>query len=344
MKKILLLLIFAAATLNPYAQSLKAKKYNYWVNQAELAICDSNYQKASDCYDKAFQYKAPFGGDASFAFKLNYKYLNNIPRACQCFHYMAQMGDKPEWVIDDTVRYADVWNQIKLIADTTKCTVNRELENALVSILKSDQYVRMHSELYDSDEAWGKAVTETDSANLKALMALYQAYPAINEYTAGMSPASPALYIHFRRSFLFDPKNILYNEVLKGNVRANNYAKTEDACMFSIIQDKDSHETDKYGTSTHHIFCVDSIGFIIQPENLKQINKNRKKILMAETWEDYAKKAHYVYCNETDFYFVPISNIYYMPDEAEEIIKNTISKIDNGIIKGSYFVLPPNKR
>lgn len=30
------------------------RQYYYWVNEAELAICDSNYAYANECYDKAF--------------------------------------------------------------------------------------------------------------------------------------------------------------------------------------------------------------------------------------------------------------------------------------------------
>ena len=98
------------------AQKANLQSYYYWINQAELAICDSNYQKASDCYHQAFAYNKPFSRDAYFAFKLNYKYTNNIERAIEAYHFQAQMGqramDQYGPIISDTLEYHTVWKQI----------------------------------------------------------------------------------------------------------------------------------------------------------------------------------------------------------------------------------------
>lgn len=346
MKKLsfILMLIVCANTIS--AQKLFLKQYYYWINQAELAVCDNSYQKASDCYDKAFRYKDPFLEHASCAFTINYKYANQIDRAVECFHYLAQMGDKPEWYIEgqDTIRYFEVWNKIKIIADTTKNTVISELQDALYEIRSSDQYVRRHSELYDSDEAWYNAISETDSVNFEKITRLYRTYPVINDYTAGMPLALKELYIHFRRETLYDPKNILYKEVMKGNVNAAQYARLEDQCMYDIIINKNDKNKTRYGTTSNYFFCLDTLGFILEPENLKKINKERKRILLSETWEDYAKKVAYQYQNDGDFHFVPLVFTSHALEEREIKIKNAISGIENGTVKGSYYVIPESLR
>ena len=107
------------------AQSKKnIRQYYYWINQAELAICDSNYQQASDCYQTAFAIQRPFVRDAHFAFKLHTEYLYDLERACEAFHFLALSGDKAYFsdgdpYVDDTVTYAELWQHIKLISDTT---------------------------------------------------------------------------------------------------------------------------------------------------------------------------------------------------------------------------------
>lgn len=39
------------------------KQYNHWINLAELAVCDQNFENASIYYDEAFKYHRPYAQD-----------------------------------------------------------------------------------------------------------------------------------------------------------------------------------------------------------------------------------------------------------------------------------------
>ena len=142
-----------------YAQSI-VRQYNDWINQAELAICDSNYQRASDCYHSAFAVKRANIRDAHFAFILNHLYNYNLERACEAFHFLVQAGDKAydEYgpYLDDTTTFMELWNCMKIISDTTKSLVDTNLYSALEQIRQDDQSVR--AVCYESDELASAAI------------------------------------------------------------------------------------------------------------------------------------------------------------------------------------------
>ena len=328
MKKYQILIIVLCFTTLCFGQQRELRHYYYWVNQAELAICDSNYQHASDCYDKAFSQHRPIGGDASHAFYVNY-FIHDINRAVECFHYEAQMGSEPEWYVSDTLKNIELWRRIRLVNDTTKRLVIPQLEEAVTEIRNSDQKVRQHFSLDDTVQ--GRIIYETDSLNLLKIRNLYNTYPEISLYTTGMGPELNALYIHFFRDFLLLPKEILLEEVYKGFAHASLFAKLEDICEGTLVGAQGV-----YGTSTNYFFKVDTIGFIIIPENIEKINKARRKIFLSETWDDYAKKVRFSYLKKTNITITSLSDIYL----TEEEVARWKESIDKGEVKGYYFIIP----
>lgn len=342
MKKTAIFILLTLCANICLCQRSSLKHYYYWINQAELAICDSNYQKASDCYDKAFSCRKPFRAHAYLAFKVNSKYTHNNDRASECFHYLVMSGDSIQWYAEDSLMYSDLWPILQKVAGTTTSMVIPELRQALIDIRNSDQRVRRRT--YSEDESWEDSLLITDSLNMVKLLELYKTYPVIDDYTTGSTAMNPAFCYHIAKEFLFDPAQIFYPEVLKGNVNASQYATTEDVCLDFIQSVKGESPKTRYGTTSSQFFILDTIGFVLEPENLKEVTKERKKILLSETWNDYAKKVAYRYQHETDFYLVRTTNLYYPPEEAEQIIKETITGIDNGLIKGSYYIIPEKLR
>jgi len=342
MKRTILTLALIFTICCSFAQHNALKKYYYWINQAELAIYDSNYQKASDCYTKAFSYRMPFSSHAYYAFRINSEYTHNNQRAAECFHYLLLKGDSLSWYAEDSVKYGTLWPILQKMADTTVSLVIPELRQALTDIRNSDQRVRRRS--YSEDESWEDSLHTTDSLNMVKLLELYKTYPVINDYTTGSTAMNPAFCYHLAKELLFDAAQIFYPEVLKGNVNASQYAATEDVCLYYIQAIKGDILQTRYGTTCTQFFILDTIGFVLEPENLKEIATERKKIFLSETWDDYAKKVAYRYQRETDFSFVKTTNLYYPPEETEQIMKETITGIDNGLIKGSYYIIPEKLR
>ena len=325
------------------AQNSLLRKYYYWTNKAELAICDSNYQKASDCYDKAFSFCRPFAKDAYFAYKVNYNYLKNTERCLDCFRYLAQMGDKAEWYVSDTIKEANLWNQLKIIFDTTRCLTNPDLATALKEIDESDQAVRWQQ--YDDETTAFAACRIVDSVNLLKIKKIYKTFPEVSDYTAEGSPMLSAFYIHVSRAFLFDPKTILLKDVLKGNISAGQYALYEDQwkCMY-IDPQLGNDSTTIYGTNAYYIFEIDSLAFILEPDNVKKIDRERKKIGLSETWADFVKKVKFIYTHETEFRFLPRYSTYYRPEDEAAEMEKWENAINTGERKGCYFVVPKELR
>ncbi len=323
-----------------FAQKSGLRRYYYWINKAELAIYDSAYSYASDCYSRAFRHHTPFGRHASQAFRLNCYYTGNVQRAAQCFHYLAQMGNQPSWYIEDTVKHDELWRTITIISDTTKSLVIPELHDELENIKATDQAVRRM--YFDDEEEQAKAIRETDSLNLSRLIGLYKRYPVVNDYTAGMGALMTPQFIHYAKVLNYDPEELLLKEVLKGNIFAGEYVNLIDLCKCELLRPEDgkARPATIYGTNPTFFFIVDSVGFIIQPANIKEVNKSRKRISMSETWEDLAQKHRYRYKHETDFIFFPLKFVFVMPEDA----RRKIDDIDNGSTKGEYHIIPLNLR
>lgn len=96
-----------------------------------------------------------------------------------------------------------------------------------------------------------------------------------------------------------------------------------------------------YQKASACFFCIDSLGFILLPKNVKKIDKERNRILLSETWEDYAKKICYRYCNDTEFNIAPLTFVYQGDSEETDKLINDIKKEN---VKGSYYILPNSVR
>ena len=319
-----------------YAQSI-VRQYNDWINQAELAICDSNYQRASDCYHSAFAVKRANIRDAHFAFILNHLYNYNLERACEAFHFLVQAGDKAydEYgpYLDDTTTFMELWNCMKIISDTTKSLVDTNLYSALEQIRQDDQSVR--AVCYESDELASAAIWRTDSANYQKTQQIFKQYKEIDEYNSGCAVMLSAVFIHFARWRLTTPE-IYYEKMVKnGKLGAANYMQNYDYCYHAIYK---ADENTTFGTSPSYIYVINHTFFIRHPENIKKIDRNRQKLNVAETWEDYAKKMMYVYQSDSQFRFYPRQMMFYGDqDVQEQMEKDERARFDSGEIKGVYY-------
>ena len=334
-----LLLVVSAA-----AQSRKqVRQYYYWVNQAELAICDSNYQLASECYHLAFSIKRADIRDALFAFKINQLYNYDLERACEAFHFLVQAGNKAydEYgtFLDDTTKYQELWNCMKTISDTTKSLVDTNLHNALVEIRNDDQRVRTVN--YGSDELAYVTIGHTDSANYQKIHHIFKHYKDIDEYNSGCQAMLNAVFIHFARWRLTTP-NIYYKKMVKnGRLSAANYMQNYDYCYHSIYK---SDDNTTYGTNASYTYVINNTLFVRYPTDIKQINKNRRKLNTAETWEDYIKKVMYVYQSDSPFRFYPQQMMFYGdPDVQEQMEKDERARYDDGEVHGVYYEINPKK-
>lgn len=343
--KIIACLCIMALSFGLQAQPKQVvKQYNYWINQAELAICDSNYQKASDCYHQAFSIKRPCTRHAYFAFQLNQLFSYNLERACEAFHFLVLAGDKAYYedgspYLDDTTAFTELWHCMKTISDTTKSLVDENLYNALSEICKEDQQVRFAD--YESDEEAYATMGHTDSLNFQKVRQIFKQYKNIDEYNSGRAVMLNAVFIHFARCGFTTP-DVYYAKMVKnGNFPDGSYMNLYDQCYHTIFKADDKTT---YGTDPSYIYVIKNTFFVRYPDDIQKVNKNRKKLNSAETWADYMKKVMYVYYNDTPFRFYPQQFVVYGDDATQEQIeKDERDRYDRGEVKGVYYDFMDNQ-
>ena len=127
---------------------------------------------------------------------------------------------------------------------------------------------------------------------------------------------SPSLI--FVQSNNYNIQKILYQEVLKGNFDATRYMELEDIYHYSYANYPENQNSILYGASYANTVITDNTLFILNPENMEQINSNRKAIYVAETWDDYLTKVTYQF-KYKKFFFYPVSYISYGNDNDDKL-------------------------
>jgi hypothetical protein len=320
---------FFVCAISLSAQNLQLKKYYKYINQAELAICKENYRKAGIYYQKAFSYHTPFSINVFHAFKIHAKYAYNMEAALKCIHISMQRStfskeEELEYIANyfDTLQHNELWQHIKVVIDTTKVTIIPELQQQIDSIAEKDQEVRRKC---NKDF---ETYCNVDTSNLAKVKLLYQQYGSINENMACIHMINTCI-LH-NRVYETDPADILLTEVLSGCFRADLYMYLCDRYALDVLK-----TLPKYACF-ESAQIVNGTLFIFEPQNLKQVNQNRKRLGISETWQNYRKKMIYEYQHpQTDFYFQTLYNYVYDDDNA--LVAQWKDEIDSKKIKGAYY-------
>ncbi len=164
-----LLILFMIAGKFGYTQQYNPRQYFDYINQAELAICDSNYKGAVAYYKQAFQYlKEPFGKDLFNCLHCGLIAEDKSVVDICIPKYKERSYFLPYWVKD----YADL--PIKKYLDsiyansfiTSKLDTN--YRNFIHELTKKDQAIRKEVVNLSENEA-GYQIWLTDSINLTQL-------------------------------------------------------------------------------------------------------------------------------------------------------------------------------
>lgn len=326
---------FSVAYSQTNIQKKNVRTYNSFVNKAELFVCDKQYKKASDCYAEAFKSHDPFAQDAYFAFRVNYEQVRDTLRILECIQHLIQLGDRPDWIIEDSTKDPYFYRCAQELFETTKIEVVPSLNQEFLEILESDQ--RVMTQYFESDEEFFNAIDSVMRLNLKRLKRMYRKYSVVNDYTVGRSVTG--LYvplIHLCKYLNYDAKKILSKEVRKGNYNVQKYIILKDYCL-NFSPKYNSNETTIYGTNLN--WGINDIYFILQPKNLPKVNRRRRRLLTDETWQDYEKKVEYIVTKRVDYFFyAPMTWIDKSSDEMENSLRQSI---DDGSVRGTYLHITP---
>jgi len=339
---VIIILVFSLNLKTLFSQNQVEKYYKY-VNQAELAICNEKYEDAGIFYKKAFAEHTPFCIDLWRAYTLNYEYLNNINEAIKYAHILIQRDSTNiiEEYVMDTIKEAIMYAHLKALIDTIKMTIIPELQTALNAILEDDQNIRIQ---YYNDADKIRAVDSVNSIKLKLL---YQKYGSINETNAGsfyQNQSGLRLNLLHNGYWLNDPKDIVFQDVMNGNFDAREYAFLQDRFKTENLDPSENKPYKAYyARNVAHAMVIDNVLFLMEPDNVEEVNENRKSIYISETWEDYKTKLLHAFYNKSpNFKFAMLQRFNFGEDEDNIRTINEIkAEIDEehkiGNYKRSYY-------
>lgn len=296
MKHLLLSISLCILLCTVSAQSRKqVQEYYYWINQAELAICDDNLQLADSLYTRAFSIKEPLAREMRTAYWVAVQ-TENHEKILQIAKCRIELGDEG---LANSYQYMSphfdtvVYQQLLDIEAQTIKTYCVEFDTILAHINERDQRYRMQG-MGRSPEQFA-----LDDENRKLIKQFYREYPDFNECVAGFYYMGMlgVVLLHAVQTDHYDLQPLLRKKVMSGFFPAGNYMGYEE--WWGGIH---PHKKHQYGSGLENIFYIGNTLFIVQPENLKQINKNRMKLGLSETWQDAVKKC--VWECEHNTYFI----------------------------------------
>ncbi len=318
-------LIFALLFCIIFVQGQKnVKKYYEYVNKAELAICEFKYEKASQYYEKAFNVHTPFMFDLYNAARLNIKITKNFDLALKYAKILQERNFGGIYYAIDT---SDTFNiqRFKNIEDSIKPMVNKNLMLILDQMLEEDQ-----KEGTTPQEQYEKC--RVHHTNFVKLFELTAEYGPLTEQKIGLYEYSPIniIMVHASQNQM-SPQELMLQDVLNGNINAENYMQYLDLYILNF------GERTLYGTGWFDIFVSDSILFINYPDDIAKCNEARKNLNIAETWEDYVKKAKYQFLYG-NFQMLTISKGFMDEGKVKMLMQEIDEEHQQGIYKREYII------
>ena len=341
---LLVLYVLLCMHCGSFAQSKSLRQYYYWTNQAELAICDSNYQRANEYFAKAFTYKFPFASHLRTAYHLNTHITHNEDNILHYAYMFCLRGDG-EYAIAEYWRAdtnnAQLIDKLQLMADTTHCQSHDTIvQKKLEKIIETDQSYRHHRQPTAQEDSLNRS-------NIKAIKELFKTYPHLNEVTIGnyfwMYLGVPAL--HFVQAGNYSLQKVLKKQVNKGELEASAYMSLEDNYYWYKKMKRNKRSVDPNQYAQNHLYCYE-IGntlFITYPTNIKRVNRNRKKLGVAETFEEMAKKRIWEFQNDYNWHVV--NHLGYGSDEeTAQKAERVKQEIDAEHAKGNFLRMYYDKK
>lgn len=295
------------------------KKYNKYINLAELAICDFEYDRASKYYEKAFQYQNPFCNDLFNATILNVKFTKKYNLALQYSRQLLQKDFEIGWIYRLIDTKDSLWTfKFKILEDTVKSLTNKNLKLILEEMIEEDQKWR-HGEMDICK------IMDVDNKNFLKIFSLKKEFGSLNENKIGCNSNYKTLLIHFAKN-LYSPRELLLSSVIDGDFFIKDYIQ-----LFDLYLDMIGEPT-IYGRSWGQIYSVKNVLIINYPNDIERVNNERKKILLDETWYEYVKKIKYQFQFNNFQFYSKVERLM-----SEDDINSLIKEIDEEHQKGIYI-------
>ncbi|HHT51737.1 MAG: hypothetical protein PHR19_04400 [Bacteroidales bacterium] len=288
------------------------KKYYKYINKAELAICDFKYEKASNYYEKAFKTGLCFKNDLRNAFTVDYKYTEKEDNVLAYTHKLAQRGFSTPAI--DTVKYSELYAQIKQVQDTTQIIYDPGILKQLDTLLIVDQSYRKNGFAYKKEN---RHVTDSlDLINYNKWLSFYEIEDEAVKQTLGIyfyRTPDPLL----RHNIVFGrfPENILWDQVQNGYLDVRDYMEIYDIYIGTAgtPQQRAIYAKIPFGGGT----IANKTFFGLYTK--KDAPKLRKVFYLNSPKDELKKHIYQFYHGEKEFFLVPIKTYGAPCSEEDEL-------------------------
>jgi hypothetical protein len=186
------LLFIDVSSLNGVPEAIR--KYNYYVNMAELSIVESQYEQAVLYYDSAFMKKDYAFAVDKYNAAICHIYLKQYAHAYSFFQEILQKGYAVENLKSKAQFkgfFESSWGQ-KLInySDDIEFTLNSEVRSILDSLLFMDQLFRKNREFGNPYDFFEDTINRIDDSNRIVLKNIIDEYGFPGEEIIGLSDTS----------------------------------------------------------------------------------------------------------------------------------------------------------
>jgi len=308
-------------TLN-YKPASGLREYYTNINNAELAIIEKEYLKASQLYYKAFEYKVPFMQDLQNSNNIDKKLPFDSVRfqnQLVLWRRISTNYNSTKEYLNFIVKfYPNIDSNIILsyypVIDTVKniSKLNKKLIAKVDSLEQKDQYIR-------KNKVTSQEFRSTDTSDYYSLLKLFSDYK-INENTIKKKGiySIDLILLHASRYGFTEWIPIIYKEVMKGNYSNRRFA----ALLDSYLQNNFSTNLDSSAYAYISGFALYDKYVIPKNEltakNLEKINK-RRNILMLDNYKNQQKKQIWNFRNSNKITFYEyFSYIFVFPEASEQ--------------------------
>ena len=310
------------------------EKYHFYINKAELNICDSNYLQAIKLYETAFKYHySPFPNDLYNA-ALVAIYLQNNNKAIDYCEALVKLGCDLKFfnqIPFNTLKSdKDVWNNFLIDYDSLRNiyynSINQELKDKIHKLYIEDQ------KNYCSYKKFGIPMQIPQDLNFKRFKDILKYFGFPNHDIVGLNIKNDTiislgpqniLLRHYYQKGNYDLSEFLINELFNGKIKP---------IEFIVVEEFKYKPYSYFGTDL--MFKSQENNYYIFDEfkqylEIKKYNKNRKNFFM-ETYQDQLKKMIYKYIetgNKTKFVFliygisIDVKDDYLIKDDRLRILK-----------------------
>lgn len=298
-----------------YQGNDSVRKYYEYVHKAEWQVINSNYQKASRFYEKAFSYlEYPFSMDVNNALKCEFsgdKNELNIKR--YVYLNVNKSGNKSSYTDDKKYQELTSFDQITQMIDTIVPSFDTVLEQELVNILEYDQGYRRQCNLkYGStyNEFTEDSIAFVDSVNYYKIIEIVKSKNYISEEIIGSRGWRNIEVVLMHNRDRYEIYDVLLKSVLMGKFDARKYARSLSDASYLI-------ENENPVAMKGNGFQINNKCYLFVRPTIRQKIKTRKlwDLLYIENPKDFHQKRTLQLQNKTNgFIFYPTDNFVF-PDQ-----------------------------